>query len=538
MDANYIRENVHGPLLEALLATVLANPDDKVEFLGKYLIDYVQRKHDDAAKEAVFKAAEELAIIERNHEIHIQNQIESQNLAKENKEMIFKKFISYDLLQMTSKQEVMNSICAFFAEHFDIPACYIAKRVKNDDKDTLEYIAANPAQTKVVLGKTLHRLESEEDVPERSGVSFEAFALNEQAEEDDQKEENEEKEDGNDDGDSNEVVKIAPKKRPLIVSNVMRDRRCKFFGAPKLGAFLAIPLSFESSEHVDGCVKVNPQEESPEGTDEEVEEGAQKTPKETSSSEPVYTTVSKTAEFLIAADTIGKFRQFTVYNHILIKRMNTNNIIFLLHYQEIEVDALATLGDALTDAFKRIEKNSIDRHMAYLGDIDAHVTAIDAAHARAVEEEAKGRILIAFVFTIPLSSHKPCHMPYHLVIQETEDRINASETTTDQEEGEANDTEEENKNEDEDAGREERKQLELRLETSKTALGVWTQVLLSDEVLPRVLSLEQYELPMPIPMQTLLLSTAKHLGITYISDSSSNLLQVSVQQTQHLLSES
>jgi hypothetical protein len=44
MDAKYLRENVNEALIEALASMAVSMPDDSVEYVGKYLIQYVERK--------------------------------------------------------------------------------------------------------------------------------------------------------------------------------------------------------------------------------------------------------------------------------------------------------------------------------------------------------------------------------------------------------------------------------------------------------------------------------------------------------------
>lgn len=44
MDAAYLKVNVFDALSEALVSMAVELPDDKVEYLGKYLIKYVERK--------------------------------------------------------------------------------------------------------------------------------------------------------------------------------------------------------------------------------------------------------------------------------------------------------------------------------------------------------------------------------------------------------------------------------------------------------------------------------------------------------------
>lgn len=44
MDALYLQNNVYTALTEALASMAVALPDDKVEYLGKYLLKYVDRQ--------------------------------------------------------------------------------------------------------------------------------------------------------------------------------------------------------------------------------------------------------------------------------------------------------------------------------------------------------------------------------------------------------------------------------------------------------------------------------------------------------------
>lgn len=42
MDAAYLSKNVQEPLSEALTSMSVAMPDDRVEYLGRYLLAYVE----------------------------------------------------------------------------------------------------------------------------------------------------------------------------------------------------------------------------------------------------------------------------------------------------------------------------------------------------------------------------------------------------------------------------------------------------------------------------------------------------------------
>ena len=44
MDNDYLKKNIHQALTEGLAAMAIASPDDKVEYLGKYMLQYCERK--------------------------------------------------------------------------------------------------------------------------------------------------------------------------------------------------------------------------------------------------------------------------------------------------------------------------------------------------------------------------------------------------------------------------------------------------------------------------------------------------------------
>ena len=65
MDAQYLKDNVYAAVTEALASMAVALPDDKVEYIGKYLLNYVERKrvHSDA------NAALELVLSQEKKEL-------------------------------------------------------------------------------------------------------------------------------------------------------------------------------------------------------------------------------------------------------------------------------------------------------------------------------------------------------------------------------------------------------------------------------------------------------------------------------------
>jgi hypothetical protein len=72
----------------------------------------------------------------------------------------------------------------------------------------------------------------------------------------------------------------------------MREKRCKFFGIPKLGAYVALPFGYQSLDHENGCA-FNPGD---------AENGVP----------PSYQLAKVESQFIIGIDTIGKYRLIKV----------------------------------------------------------------------------------------------------------------------------------------------------------------------------------------------------------------------------------
>lgn len=156
---------------------------------------------------------------------------------------VLEAFISSLAGTCTHKQEAMDKCTAFLAEYLKVPASYVAVKRTAGDVESLNYLSANPGQEHVVGSKVIKQPEDAEEIEPRSGVSFAAFKLPEVPEEEEvELEEGEEP-----------PPKVAPVPSPLIVDNVMRNPNVKFFGVPKLGAYGAVPLSYASIDHENGC---------------------------------------------------------------------------------------------------------------------------------------------------------------------------------------------------------------------------------------------------------------------------------------------
>lgn len=197
-----------------------------------------------------------------------------------------------------NKRDVMDSVSKFLAEYLGLPAVYIAVKRTSGETETLNYYSASPGQSHVVgrkLLKPAEENEEDEGGAARQGVSFDAFKLPPQPEE-------EEEEVGEDEGEgaaATKPPKPVPVPQPLVIDNVMRDKRVQFFGIPRLGAYLAVPFAYASCDHASGIIEAPAPVPDEEGN------------MPPAPAEP-FVRNSQPCAFIIAADTQGAYRRFTV----------------------------------------------------------------------------------------------------------------------------------------------------------------------------------------------------------------------------------
>jgi hypothetical protein len=256
----------------------VALPDDKVDYIGRYLLQYVERKK--TAKVAAHEL--DVVLVGEQEEIAKESAIladqkkREDEIAKEREKLptFLESLPSYS----TSKDSAMDLVCNFTADYLKIPAAYIAFSKTSSEGEYLQYVSANKTQN-VILGKTLKpAVEEGEEAPQRQGLSFDAFKIPEVEGGEDELDE-----------EGNPKPKPPPKAQPLIVENCMREMRCKFFGIPKLGAYAAIPLSFDTIDHEAGCAPGTGEPDTPALVPNKINQ-----------------------KLLLAMDTIGAYRTFKV----------------------------------------------------------------------------------------------------------------------------------------------------------------------------------------------------------------------------------
>lgn len=360
MDTQYLKRNVNEAVIEALTSMVVSCPDDNVEYLGRYLIQYVNRKGAIAGAEISARQAEveaEKDIEAEKLKANAEQEASDKTKARENKLAIFCETLPNNF---TSKNEMMDAVTNFLASYLDVPNAYLAVNKKTEESETLLYFSTNKDNT-TMLGQRLPKAGGgdEDDAPQRQGITFDCFIIPEAPEEEAPPEDEE----------NPGPPKPPPTAQPLVVDNCMREKRLKFFGIPKLGSFAAIPLIFDSSDH-EGGLQPGPEAAPP----AEGEEGAD--PAEPQAPPPKYVQSFVSLQMALCMDTVGAFRRFS----------------------DAEVAVAKRVGDALVTGLTSLEKREFEAHCDYVDaapanadkfttEIPAKIAEEDAAAAAAVAEE-------------------------------------------------------------------------------------------------------------------------------------------------------
>lgn len=365
-----MNKNVNGALKEALTSLAVLGPDDPVEFLGQYLLKFVDRKKmakssSGALEETEIKLTEYLAKEE------IAAKTVKETLSK--KEEYNRKFTEFleSVASSKSKESAMDSAVAFMEEHMNIPSAYVAVKRISGETESLFYLSASPSAVSSVRGKKLTKASAEEggdeeNPVERLGVSFEAFKLPEVPEEEEAAEPEE--------GAAPLPPKAAPVASPLVIDNAMRDKRCKFFGIPKLGAFVACPFSYDTLEHEAGCVFT------PADADAGTEEG--------------YALKKIPAQFIVAFDSVGAYRLFSPE----------------------DVAAVNQIGAALCSAFAALEEEQGARHMEFVSGpmLKSQADKMAEVTPKLAEVEAAALADAAKAFEVNPEQDPPAEEPHEL----------------------------------------------------------------------------------------------------------------------------
>lgn len=333
MDAKYLTANVNGALSEALSAMVTAQPNDSIEFIGKYLLQYVERQkriEEEKLKliEIETLAAQEIELEKTKFLAQAEvNRIKEAQISK------FSNFLESFVATATNKQHAMDLATNFTSDYFNIPACYIGIVKKVGDSECLYYYGCNKSQEDKVLGKKLLKSTEEGDeAPLGQGISFNAFKIPEVIEEEPPVVA---------EGEQPPPPKPAPTAQPLIIDDVMKNKNIKFFNIPKIGSYAAIPINYQTLDH-DTAVTVG-------GAGE-------------------YLPNPINQNILFCMDTIGKYKEF----------------------KEVDITGGQKIAKILVNSWESLEKAMFTKHCKFLGEYKTINSNIQSLTTKTTDAETAG----------------------------------------------------------------------------------------------------------------------------------------------------
>lgn len=363
MDALYLKENINDAIAEALTSMVVSSPDDPIEYMGQFLINYVDRKIEMNKKQTISASAEisAEAAVKAQEKAFVEKTLKDDAAARHEKKVA--QFIEGLPNIATTKAVAYDNVTKFLSEYLNVPSVYIAEKRVVGESEALHYFSSAGSGDISMVGRKLMKPgepEDPENPPPRQGLSFEAFKIPEAPEEEPVELE---------EGEEPPPPPPPPKASPLIVDNTMRDTRTKFFGIPKLGSYAAVPFFLNSVEHPEGCV-LGPQ---PEPVEPDPEADPEAPPPEQPEPWPLYVSSKVSLGILIGMDTVGSYRRFTD--------------------KEIEIANL--VGDALIMTCEKIEGQLFESHLDFMSTNTPLVESVTAIPAALAEQEAAALAAIA-----------------------------------------------------------------------------------------------------------------------------------------------
>ena len=413
MDAEYLKNTVADGLSKGLAATVAAQPDDAVEFLGQYLLKHVEnmkaqaevrarpscrarsraaaaraRGVRGAAHGGLTCAAARAAC--RAQAARVAAQIEVDRKAAAERAAAEEKAAAAPRAAAEATRKLDESLRAKIAGAADVPAVftdvcnglqrlfgatgvYIARRdvLKNGTPAAGEGGEA-PVGLRYVAACADHAFMREKQLVEGSGVTLDAFKVPELPPVDDAAlEEMSEEQRAAAAAERAAALRLTTKHWP----NVLRSA-AEFFGIPRPGALVAVPLRYNSplNEKALGAEAVAaslvpppaaPPAEGKEGGEEKKEEAAA-APAPWAPSVPAPPTVP--VDYVLCLDTVGQNRPFTAK----------------------ELAALDGWGAALVAALERSELAVYNAEFNELQAAAPALPAAAAAYAQAGNDSQKG----------------------------------------------------------------------------------------------------------------------------------------------------
>ena len=238
MDSAYLRANVGDALTKGLSAVAVNQPADSVEYLGKYLLNYVACKQKELEIEELRQG-----LIQQKADAAVKA-VEDAATADETAKAATAKID--EVVSLKKSLAGAKDVAAMYPTVLDqvraqtgASSVYVSRKEKHaDESEQLQFVAATKENEDILVGNVLKAGSGEEEDPENppaeQGVTFKLWQVPTDAPE-------------VLDEEGNPVEPVAPSY--VHVKNVCRDPSVKFFGVPKLGAYLCVKFDYKSYMH-------------------------------------------------------------------------------------------------------------------------------------------------------------------------------------------------------------------------------------------------------------------------------------------------
>jgi hypothetical protein len=238
-DSSYLKKSVGDALSTGLAAIAVQQPNDSVEFLGNFLLNYVETKRGEIEVEDMRKKVKQDVMVKKAAEDDAVAEADKAAAAKAIQRQEEDK-LEKDLKKASEVTECIGDVLQFLQKNAGATSAYIAHKEAvvltegEDPVNQLQYVNAT-AENAFLVGKTLAEpgeFDPEEGAPRASGITFDAWKVVEPAE----------PAEGEDPAEP-----AAPDY--IHVPNTIRESRMKYYGVPKLGAFACVTFKYRTYLH-------------------------------------------------------------------------------------------------------------------------------------------------------------------------------------------------------------------------------------------------------------------------------------------------
>ena len=249
MDAEYLKETVGAPLSDALATLVTVQPADAVDYIGKYLLAYVEREEGRAAQQALY---DEYARVEKEEGEKEAAAAAAAAEAKAVAEAPKPDQVELDeALSADADVPALHArVCALAKLGAGATSAYLGNKATTaSEQAVINFVADTGCD---MAGKTL--MGAAPDAGEDGGdegVTFKLFVGTEVEVPAPEPAEGEE---------PGEPTTATEYPAHLLVENVCRDSAVKMYGIPALGSYLAVPVKYTSYTHPEAVGAPPPQQ--------------------------------------------------------------------------------------------------------------------------------------------------------------------------------------------------------------------------------------------------------------------------------------